>query len=78
MDADDLVDIVDPNSGEVVSHCLGPSSAGSCPLAGPDGTVLCSGSRIKASSAEPEYWNLWVPRASQHCPSAWNLEAIRY
>jgi hypothetical protein len=51
---------------------------GGCPMAGPDGVVFCHGCRVAPSGAGPEYWNLWVPPASQHCPRAWNLEVIGY
>jgi hypothetical protein len=74
----DVVDIMDPVTDEVVNHCLGPTAAGSCPLTGVNGIVLCNGCRVAAPSAGPEYWNIWVPPASQHCPRAWHLEAIGY
>jgi hypothetical protein len=78
MDEDDVVDIVDPSTDEVISHCFGPSADGSCPMAGPDGAVLCNGYRIAAPNAGPELWNLFVPAASRHCPRAWNLESVGY
>ena len=73
-----LVDILDPTTNEVINHCFGPTSDGGCPLAGRDGSVLCNGCRIAAPTAGPEYWDLWVPPASQHCPRAWNLDVIGY
>ena len=41
-----LVDILDPITNEVISHCCGPTVEGSCPLANRDGVVLCNGCRI--------------------------------
>jgi hypothetical protein len=73
-----LVDILDPIANEVVNHCYGPTSEGGCPLAGHDGAVGCNGCRVAAPNAGPEYWNLWVPPSSQHCPRAWNLESVGY
>jgi hypothetical protein len=74
----DVTDILDPATDEVVNHCLGPTAQGSCPGAGPDGVVLCSGCRVAAPDGGPECWNLFVPAASQHCPRAWNLDAVGY
>jgi hypothetical protein len=73
-----LVDILDPVTDEVVNHCYGPTEAGGCPGSGGDGVVLCNGCRVAAANAGPEYWNLWVPPATQHCPRAWKLEAVGY
>lgn len=73
-----LVDIVDTLTDEVIHHCFGPGEGGGCPLADSDGIVACNGCRVQAPSAGPEYWNLWVPPASQHCPRAWNLEVVGY
>jgi hypothetical protein len=78
MNEDDVVDIVDPSTDEVVSHCYGPSSDGACPLAGSDRVVGCHGNRIAGRSVGPELWNLYVPPGSQHCPRAWNLESLGY
>lgn len=78
MNEDDVVDIVDPNTDEVVSHCFGPSVDGNCPMAGSDGIVACNGNRIAARNAGPELWNLYIPPRSQHCPRAWNLESLGY
>jgi len=78
MDENDVVDIVDPSTNEVVSHCFGPTPQGDCPMAASDGSVQCHGSRIAGSGAGPEYQNLWVPPGSQHCPRAWNLESLGY
>lgn len=74
----DEVDIVDPVTDEVVTHCHGPAVDGSCPGAGPNGIVLCQGCRLKALNAGPEYWNLMVPPESRQCPRTWNLDAIGY
>jgi hypothetical protein len=74
----DLVDILDPITDEVVNHCLGPAVDGNCPLATADGIVLCNGCLVAAPSAGPEYWRLWVPPESRHCPRAWNLEVVGY
>lgn len=74
----DVTDILDPTTGEVVDHCAGPTAEGGCPLAGRGGIVLCQGCRIASPSAGPEYWNLWVPPATRHCPKAWNLESVGY
>ena len=73
-----LVDILDPITNEVISHCCGPTVEGSCPLANRDGVVLCNGCRIAGRGAGPEYRNLWVPPASRHCPMAWKLESVGY
>jgi hypothetical protein len=73
-----VIEILDPVKDEVIDQCCGPTPGGSCPVAGPDGAVLCNGCRVAASNGGPEYWHLWVPPASQHCPRAWNLEVIGY
>ena len=41
-----------------------------------DGSVACAGHRIRPADAAPEYMLLQVPLGSQHCPLAWNLEAM--
>jgi hypothetical protein len=73
-----VVDILDPITDEVISHCYGPTTQGGCPMAGLDGIVACHGCRIAAASAGPEYWYLFVPPSSQSCPRAWNLEVVGY
>jgi len=78
MDKDDLVNIVDPSTDEVVDHCFGPSADGTCPLADPSGVVLCNGHRVAAPNAGPELWNIFVPPGSRHCPRSWNLESLGY
>jgi len=78
MPDDDVVEILDSNTNEVVNHCFGPTAAGGCPAADQDGVVLCHGCRIAPSSSGPEYWNLLVPQESHHCPRAWNLDSIGY
>jgi hypothetical protein len=73
-----LVDILDPITNEVVSKCFGPTAQGACSRPARDGTVLCNGCLVAAPNLGPEYWHLWVPPASQHCPKAWTLEATGY
>jgi hypothetical protein len=73
-----VVDILDPVTSEVISHCSGPTAEGGCPRAGRDGVVLCHGCRVAGQGSGPEYWNLFVPPDSQHCPGAWRLEALGY
>lgn len=73
-----LVDIVDPINDEVVNQCFGPTAGGNCPWAGRNGVVLCNGCLVASPSAGPEYWRMWVPPASHHCPKAWNLESVGY
>jgi hypothetical protein len=73
-----VIDILDPVTDEVVTHCFGPTAEGKCPLASPDGIVLCHGCRIEARNLGPEYWNLWVPPTSTVCPSAWHLDEVGY
>ena len=72
------VDILDAAHGKVVDHCYGPTSGGSCPGANRDGIVPCNGRRIAASCTGPEHWLVFVPPATRHCPSAWNLAAVGY
>lgn len=72
------VDILDAPHGKVVDHCYGPTSAGSCPGADRNGIVPCNGRHIAASGAGPEQWLIFVPPATRHCPSAWNLAAVGY
>jgi hypothetical protein len=72
------VDMLDAATGEVVDHCYGPVLGGGCSRADRNGIVLCNGRRVAAPSAGPEYWLVWVPPASQHCPRAWKLDAIGY
>ena len=73
-----VMDILDTTTNEVISHCSGPTAQGDCPLASPDGIVLCNGCRVAGPGAGPEYFNLWVPPDSRHCPRAWNLESLGY
>jgi hypothetical protein len=72
------VDMLDAATGEVVDHCFGPVLGGGCSRADRHGIVLCNGRRIAPPSAGPEYWLVWVPPASRHCPRAWGLDAIGY
>jgi len=72
------VDILDADTDLVVDHCHGLTSAGSCPGANRDGIVPCNGRRVASSDAGPEFWLVWVPPASRHCPMAWNLQSIGY
>jgi hypothetical protein len=72
------VDILDSATGQVVDGCYGPTSAGACPRAGQNGVVPCNGQRLAPHGAGPETWLIWVPPESQHCASAWNLDAIGY
>jgi len=78
MNEIDVIDILDPVTDEVVTHCLGPTIAGKCPLASPDGIVHCHGARIEARNLGPEFWNLWIPPASTACPSMWHLDEVGY
>lgn len=78
MGDEDRVDIRDAATGDVVEHCYGPSAEGACPYVDSDRIVPCSGHRVTGEGAGPEYWNILVPPHSQHCPQAWNLEAIGY
>ena len=78
MFEDGVVDILDPITNEVIKHCFGPTAEGGCRMASPDGVVFCHGCRIEAPKAGPEYWNLWVPPTSQHCPQAWSLDSVGY
>jgi hypothetical protein len=70
------VDIHDETTQHQVGHCDGPTPAGTCPNAGPDRVVACAGCRIAPHNAGPEYWLLWVPPGSRHCPLAWDLEYV--
>jgi hypothetical protein len=72
------VNTLDPVTGETIDHCNGPTRGGSCPYTDRDGIVPCNGCRIAAMGAGPEYWLMYVPPASRHCPRAWNLEALGY
>jgi hypothetical protein len=78
MDEDDVVDIVDPATNKVITHCFGPSAEGQCPLAAPDGTVFCHGRLIEARNSGPECWNLLIPGTSTACPQAWHLDEVGY
>jgi len=73
-----VIDILDPVTDQVVDRCSGPTMAGCCPKAGRDGVVGCHGCRVSGRSAGPEFWYLWVPPGSQHCPRAWKLESVGY
>jgi hypothetical protein len=73
-----VIDILDPVNDEVLGQCCGPTNQGSCPAADPSGIVLCHGCTVAATNAGPEYWRLWVPDASRHCPGAWNLKVTGY
>ena len=78
MEQADEFDILDATTNEVISHCFGPTAQGRCPLASRNGIVFCHGCRVAGAGTGPEYWNLWVPPDSQHCPQAWNLESLGY
>ena len=78
MDQIELIDILDPVTNEVVTHCVGPTATGTCPDAGPDGVVHCRGCRIEARNLGPEYWDLYVPPSSTACPSVWHLDEVGY
>jgi hypothetical protein len=71
----DRVDILDPGTGAAVGRCDGPDERGVCSEVAAHGVVACAGCRIAPTSARPEYWLLWVPPGSHHCPLAWQLEA---
>ncbi|MEO8519018.1 MAG: hypothetical protein ABI438_07525 [Dermatophilaceae bacterium] len=72
------VDILDADTDQVVDHCYGLTSGGSCPDANQDGIVPCNGRRVAPSGSGPEFWKVWVPPASRHCPMSWNLDSITY
>lgn len=72
------VDVLDAATGEIVDHCDGPEPGGHCPFADLSGIVPCSGHRVAPLGAGPEYWLIFVPPGSRHCPQAWNLEAVGY
>ena len=72
------VDILDPERDQVVDHCHGLTSWGLCPGANREGIVPCNGRRVAPSGSGPEFWLVFVPPASRHCPLAWNLESIGY
>jgi hypothetical protein len=73
---EDRVDILDDVTHEVVDECYGPTATGCCPRTRPDGVVCCAGRRIAPTGAGPEYWMMWVPPGSRHCPLAWDLEYV--
>ncbi len=75
---DNRVDILDDTTVEVLDQCYGPRADGRCPRAGWNGAVACAGRRIAPTEAGAEYWLMWVPPGSQHCPLAWNLESVGY
>jgi hypothetical protein len=72
------VDILDAETDQVVDHCYGLTARGFCPDANRDGIVPCNGRRVAPSGSGPEFWLVFVPPASRHCPLAWNLESIGY
>ena len=72
------VDILDAETDLVVDHCYGLTSQGFCPDANRDGVVPCNGRRVAPPSSGPEFWLVYVPPASRHCPMTWNLESIGY
>lgn len=76
--SDARVDILDAATGDVVEYCYGPMLGGKCPYSERDGIVPCNGHRVAPHSEGPEFWNVLVPSATQHCPQAWRLDAIGY
>jgi len=72
------VDILDAETDQVVDQCNGLTARGFCPDANRDGIVPCNGRRVAPSGSGPEFWLVYVPPASRHCPLAWNLESIGY
>ena len=72
---DDLVEIIDNDTLEILDTCHGPVG-GRCPGSDERGVVACAGRRIAPVDAGPEYQMLWIPPNSQHCPLTWNLEAV--
>ncbi|MBM2616294.1 hypothetical protein JIG36_12075 [Actinoplanes sp. LDG1-06] len=69
------IHILDPDTGLLVRVCRGPSAAGACPLAGPDGVVPCAGFLVAPAGADPEYWPLPIPLGYRHCDVTWNERA---
>jgi hypothetical protein len=76
--SNDRIDILDETTDEVVASCYGPTAEGKCPYVNARGIVRCAGHRIAptANDAGPEYWHLWVPGNSEHCPLAWNMADV--
>lgn len=74
----DRVDILDPETDQVVDHCYGLTSEGRCPDANRDGVVLCNGRRVAPTGSGPEFWLILVPPASRQCPMSWDLGSIGY
>ncbi len=69
------IEILDNATLEVVGYCFGPTATGACEEAGQDGVVRCAGCRVASVDADPQYWRVWVPPGSHHCPLAWSLQA---
>ena len=87
MNEIDVIDILDPVTDEVVTHCFGPTTAGQCPLASPDGIVHCHGARMialdgrglsKHRGAELGAGVLESldPAGITACPSMWHLVEV--
>ncbi|MFI7547887.1 hypothetical protein [Actinoplanes sp. NPDC049599] len=72
----ETIQILDPRTGKVLRHCRGPTAAGTCPLAGPDGVVPCAGSMIAPLHGDAQYWPLHVPPDYRHCDVPWNERAL--
>ncbi len=72
------VDILDAATDRVVDHCYGLTTRGICPDANREGIVPCNGRRVASQGAGPEFWLVWVPPASRHCPLSWSLDSIGY
>jgi hypothetical protein len=70
------IQILDPDTGEVVGACRGPTASGECPYAGKDGVVPCAGHLIRPPGADRGLWPLSVPRHYRYCEVGWNAKAI--
>jgi len=69
------IEILDPDSGEPVSSCRGPTAEGGCPRARRDGVVPCAGYLVRPVGADPRLWPLPIPRGYRHCEVSWDAQA---
>ena len=74
--SDDLVIILDRETGDMVGECGGPAADGTCPAVTAGDVVPCAGQRIApANGSRHTGWRLHVPYGSDRCPLGWIFES---
>jgi hypothetical protein len=70
------IQVRDPQTGELVGVCPGPTASGTCPFAGKNGVVPCAGLMVSPPHADRRFWPLTVPPGHRYCELGWNARAL--